>query len=524
MSTTPQPPPCRDPFEDILDGVISGEASSHDTTLLNDTLRSDPEARRAYIRTMAFEAMLAQEFAPLEQSAGIAAVRSNRWLRAGAVAATLLLAATLAWRFQPGLGLLPGTADHVLDQDGEITHAVITAFDDASGRFGHVALSQGLRLAEGVLELDRGFAEITFDSGAEVTLEGPARLRLESDNKACLALGRASAHVPEPARGFVIHTPSSYIRDLGTAFAVEVRDGRGTDLQVLEGKVEVSATGGQTDAPPTILRQSEAVRLADGGMLPISFRADPPATRRKPRSTKIPASVHWSLDAWDGDTTRDASRGLVLKFQQKKGPVPPVTVEGRFGQALHFDGQGSFARADDLATANSPTRTVACWVRLQADAVSGNAMPNGILVWSGKRAPGKWQLGWNQVQAQGTVGAPRVECGDGYVIGSSDLRDGRWHHLAIVCLNGPKANVASHVRLYVDGRLEALTGRHPHKLDTATSAIRSLTLGRSPGRAAGREVSTFVGDLDEVYLFDGALLPGQIERLMKRNSLRLTKP
>ncbi len=522
MSTDPPPQSCRDPFDDILDAVVSGEVSPQHNILLNDTLRSDPEARRAYIRSLAFEAMLAQEFAPLEEVTRVAPVRSNRWRAAAAVAATLLMAATLAWQLPLGGNPSAGTADNMLDQAPEITHAVITALDEANGRFGHVALSQGLRLAEGTLELDSGVVEITFDSGAEVTLEGPARLQLESDHKARLAAGRASAHVPEPARGFVIHTPSSYIRDLGTAFAVDVRDDRETDLQVLEGEVEVSATGGRAGEPPTILRQREAVRLADGGMRSINFRADTAGARRQPRNAKIPPSVHWSFDSWDGDSTSDASRGLLLKFQPKQGTGAPATCDGPFGRALHFDGQGDSARAEIPNTGGSQARTVACWVRLQADASSANALSHGILGWGGKRAPGKWQLVWNQAQGEGAVGALRVECGEGFVIGSTDLRDDRWHHLAVVCLGGPKANVASHVRLYVDGRLEALTGRHPHKIDAAAS--RSLALGACFGRGANRASLTFMGDIDEVHVFEGPLLPGQIERLMHRNSLRQAKP
>jgi ferric-dicitrate binding protein FerR (iron transport regulator) len=521
MSPTQPNDSCRDPFDDILDAIISGDASPRDITILNDTLRADPEARRAYIRTMAFEAMVAREFAPLEESQAPAATRPKRWLAPTAIAATILLAAALAWQISPVPDTPPKAAENLIDQDGEITHAVITALDDASGHFGPEALSQGLRLGEGMVELASGLVEITFDSGAEVTLEGPARLQLEADNKSALLAGRASAYVPQPARGFVIHTPSSYIRDLGTAFAVDVRDDRETDLHVLEGEVEVSATGRHALNPPQILRQREAVRLAAGGMFPISFRADNPGAHRKQRSPRIPPSVHWSFDSWDGNTTTDSTRGHLLKLQQRKGPAIPETLDGPFGLALHFDGQGMFARSDYPGVGGSQPRTVACWLRLQPDEPSAGPVPNGIIAWGVKRASGKWQLAWNRVAGQGSVGAPRVEFGDGFVIGSTDLRDGRWHHLAVVYLGGAKANVATHVRIYLDGRLESLTGRRQRRIDTDTTsaAARPLMLGRYLGSAPGREALFFEGDLDEVHVFEGSLLPGQIERLMKRNSI-----
>ena len=523
MSQPPSTPPCRDPLDDALDALLSGDTSPQQLALLNDTLRCDPEARRTYIRALAFEAMLAREFAPLEEAPVAVPTRRRRWLALAAIAATLVLAATLAWRVGPGPP--PGAATDVLEADPEITHAVITSLDEASGRFGAVALSQGLRLGEGMVELDSGLAEITFDSGAEVTLEGPARLQLDSDNMANLAAGRASAHVPEPARGFVIHTPSSYIRDLGTAFAVDVRDDRETDLHVLEGEVEVSATSRSTVNPPQILRQREAVRLSAGRMIPISFRADHPGARRKQRSAKIPPSVHWSFDSWDGNTATDGASGHLLKLQQKNSSAAPDTLDGPFGRALHFDGQGTFARSDYQGVGGSQPRTVACWLRLQPNDASARPAPNGIIAWGVKRAAGKWQLAWNQAPGQGTLGAPRVEFGDGFAIGSTDLRDGRWHHLAVVYLGGPKANIATHVRIYVDGHLESLTGRRQRRIDTDTSSAtaRPLMIGRHLGQAPGHEPFFFEGDLDEVYVFEGPLLSGQIEHLMKHNSLRPTK-
>ncbi len=525
MSQPPPPFPGRGTFDDALDALLSGDTSPQLLAQLNDTLRSDPEARRNYIRAMAFEAMLAREFAPLEESPAPTPARRHRWLAASAIAATIILAATLAWHLGPGPTTPVIAATETVDADAEITHAVITSLDEASGHFGALALSQGMRLGEGILELDHGLAEITFDSGAEVTLEGPARLQLDSDNMANLAAGRASAHVPEPARGFVIHTPSSYIRDLGTDFAVDVRDDRETDLHVLEGEVEASATSRSVVNPPQILRQREAVRLAAGRMVPISFRADHPAAHHKQRSAKIPPSVHWSFDSWDGDTTTDPTSGHWLQLLHNKDPGLPETLAGPFGNALHFDGLGTYARSDYPGVGGSQPRTVACWLRLQPNPAGTRPAPNGIIAWGVKRAAGKWQLAWNQAPGQGTVGAARVEFGDGYAIGATDLRDGRWHHLAVVYLGGPRANVATHVRIYVDGRLESLTGRRQRRIDTDTTsaAARPLMLGRHLGPAPGREPFSFEGDLDEVYVFEGPLLPGQIGHLMQHNSLRPAK-
>jgi ferric-dicitrate binding protein FerR (iron transport regulator) len=526
MNESPTNHTCRDPFENSLDAVLSGDAGPHDRVILNDCLRIDPDARRTYIRAMAFEAMLAREFAAPDEETVTSRVQRGRWPTLAAVAATILLAAALAWHLQPGRNHPANLATNLSDGDEEITHAVITSLDDASGRFGKISLSQGLRLSEGIVELDRGLAEITFDTGAELTLEGPARLELESENQSRLDAGRASARVPEHARGFVVLTPSSYIRDLGTAFAVEVRDGRETDLHVLEGEVEVVATGRNDVNPPKILRQKEAVRLAKGTMLPIRFSSDNPGERRRKQARKIPPSVHWSFDSWDGSATTDSTRGHMLELWKKKEPARPEMIEGPFGPAIHFDGHGTFASSDYPGVAGSQARTVACWIRLQPAGPNKKSGPNGIVAWGVNHSSGKWQIAWNKAKGQGTIGAPRVEFGDGFAIGSTDLRDDRWHHLAVVYLGGPKANVASHVRIYVDGRLEALTGRRQRNID-ATSGIESekgtarpLTLGRS----LDRDALFFAGDLDEVHVFEGPLLPDQINQLILQNSVRPPKP
>ena len=96
------------------------------------------------------------------------------------------------------------------------------------------ALSAGQRLA-----LQQGLAEISFDTGATVILEGPAELTLgpaeradvppstlpippPTANACSLTLGKLVARVPREAHGFTVHTPNMKIVDLGTEFAVDV--------------------------------------------------------------------------------------------------------------------------------------------------------------------------------------------------------------------------------------------------------------------------------------------------------------
>ncbi len=525
MNPTPQNDHCRDPFDDALDAVICGDATAREIAILNDTLRIDPNARIRYIRAMAFEGMLAREFPPAEGSA-LLPDRRRRWLMVGAIAASVILGVTFAWRSQQNPNMVLNAGDSSPDLEDGITHAVITTAENATGRFGGSALTNGLRLTQGLLELDHGLVEITFDTGAEITLEGPAGLLVESESKSRLTSGRASAYCPEQARGFVMLTPTSYIRDLGTAFSVEVRDGKETDLHVIEGEVEAVATGRNTTHRPKILRQREAVRMAAGSMLPISFRPEYPGDRNRPPAKNVTPAAHWSFDLWKANTTVDSTRGHLLTLLKNNKPTTPDTLDGPFGNALHFDGQRTFATSDYPGVGGSQARTVACWLRVQADDAPSGSGPVGIVAWGGGRQTDSWQLAWNNNGRQGTVGAPRVEFGDGYVVASTDLRDGQWHHLAVVYLAGQKADVATHVRIYVDGKLDSLTGRRQRMVDTdiTSTDANPLTLGRYLGTTHNRRAFLFEGDIDEVSIFNGPLLPKQIVRLMKKNSLQPSKP
>ncbi len=66
-------------------------------------------------------------------------------------------------------------------------------------RWAGLAETPGRDMAEGkVLRLDRGLAEVEFDRGARVILQGPATLELLSGNMARLVSGSISAKVPPP--------------------------------------------------------------------------------------------------------------------------------------------------------------------------------------------------------------------------------------------------------------------------------------------------------------------------------------
>ncbi len=140
--------------------------------------------------------------------------------------------------------------------------ATVTACEDCRWGDKTQSAERADRLKAGRLELEAGVAEITFDCGARVVIEGPATLAIETARRAHLAIGRLVAHVPAAARGFTIASPSVTVVDLGTEFGLDV-DAAGTaEVQVFQGKVELRpAAAAAADVRPLLLEVSGQARF-----------------------------------------------------------------------------------------------------------------------------------------------------------------------------------------------------------------------------------------------------------------------
>ncbi len=117
--------------------------------------------------------------------------------------------------------------------------ATITALHNEIWENGE-GLEVGTELKDQALDLKYGFAEITFECGASMLLQGPVKLDLESANGAYLKHGKLVVHVPSQAKGFFINTPSAKIIDHGTQFGVYVDSSSNSHVAVMEGLVSIS--------------------------------------------------------------------------------------------------------------------------------------------------------------------------------------------------------------------------------------------------------------------------------------------
>jgi ferric-dicitrate binding protein FerR (iron transport regulator) len=126
------------------------------------------------------------------------------------------------------------------------------------------------------MKLRSGRALVTFACGAQMIVEGPTSVQLDSASKVDLSQGRVSAKVPTQAIGFTVTTPSAHFVDLGTEFTLALEASNVCTLQVFDGLVELRLfeRDGHTIQQRLRISEGTAVRLDATGHDVVSIPYD----------------------------------------------------------------------------------------------------------------------------------------------------------------------------------------------------------------------------------------------------------
>jgi len=357
-------------------------------------------------------------------------------------------------------------------------------------------------LAPGLLRLESGSAVVVFNSGATALVEGPAELSIESGNRMFLKSGRLAADVPPQAHGFTVNTPRLNAVDLGTRFGVVVDEEGNSELHVMEGEVAASRTSGRSVA--TVVREGLALR-ADGrtrsGLVSVAYGGDTFRLR-----LGSPAAVHpalrYAFDESFGATLEDTGKDrrfdipLVAPGELDRSPR---RAAGRTGGGLVFQPGETLDAPLSQEFRLDEAHTVAFWVKLPAKV--GRETPERLLEYGSEGS--SWLVACHSGTDGGIRGALRVDFGGGHVVGSTDLADGDWHHVAYRYLGG-KGDPASQLHLFVDGKPETISGSWPGSLPKG--GAKKLRLG------GDREMG-FQGWIDDLILFQEAVSTSSIQAL-----------
>lgn len=512
-------------LNELCGAVVDGTLNEAQRARLECWLGESEEARQFYVRALGQSASLHTYAAETHAEApdiARAPVRLQKifrftvwWATALPAAAALVLG--LWFSYRPTIAsAAPG---------GELV-ARMTGAKNAHWSVGGFRPGDRIRRNQR-LDLSAGLAEITFDSGARVVIEGPASLDVNSAWDGTLRRGTLKASVPPEAIGFRISNPAVEVVDLGTEFTV-IADGKGAaDVLVLKGEVEASSRVSDDDT--ILMRENEGRRFAASGVSDLALSEEkiaqftqPLALDRFAPSTNV---VHWSFDENSGGVLQAEAAGKVVPAYaaelnaSEPAAIAASHVSGRRAGALHFDGQ-FYAKAKFPGISGSSPRTVAFWVKVPEDAVTDAWMVSwGTTIKQLNNRP--VQISWNRRPGEGALGALRTDFGGGHAIGTTSLRDGKWHHVTVFFAAADDPNAPVQVKQYIDGRLESSTiSLDPVRARPGTGDGSTPDMVFLGCRLTGRnQPERFRGELDELFIADRGLEPAEIVSLMNENRL-----
>lgn len=375
------------------------------------------------------------------------------------------------------------------------------------------------------LQLASGLVELKFARGATVIVEGPADFEVLGSQHAYLHRGRAVTRLVKGTKGFVLDSPRGRLVDQGTEFGVSVGASGDTEVHVLEGKVEATPTHQQA----VQLSVNQAARMTSQRVEQFAADAGGFITDLPPLTPGPIDFLHWSFDEGQGKVSVNTGNGLgepqakAILRTYPEGAAGPQWIPGKFGSGLSFNGQDDFVECEFPGIPGGEPRTVAFWVKVPRDwTIEGGY---GIVNW-GTHKPGlAWQISVNPQEKEGPIGRLRLGVHDGFVVGTTDLRDDRWHHCAVVMYGGHRPDSATHILLYLDGELEPAARKAVQEIRTQIDGAdaHNMWLGRNlayAGPGTGYSMGKFFrGGVDEVFVFNVALDLTQIRSLMKYNSV-----
>ncbi len=516
-------------LNELCGALVDGHPTAAQRARLEALLRESEAARLFYVRALGQSASLQTYASEMHTDApGRPAARGRLLRTARAPMAWLALAAALVLGFL-GWSKIQHAGGEQQAGRGEFV-ARLSGAKDATWSRGADVFAPGGYLRKGQrIDLESGYAEITFDSGARIMLEGAASLDVGSAWDATLRRGTLKADVPPQAIGFRILNRFVEVIDLGTEFTVIADADRGAEVLVNKGEVEaVPRAGGDGEA--MLLREREARRFADSGITDVADRVrkfalfDAPLVFERMESSA--RFAHWSFDEGQGAARATGSwaegAGAMLQLLgPNAGGETSSRDAGRRNRALVFDGQ-RYASAEVAGLSSAMPRTIAFWVKISEDA---QPLDTWMVAW-GSQLPKLGRrpvhIGWNRRPSDGALGALRTDFGGGHAIGTTSLRDGQWHHVAVFFHPGEEPSSPVQVKQYVDGRLESSTivrGTLSARAGTGDALIQDtvwlgyrLTGNRQEGRR-------FRGSIDELFIVDRALQPHEVVALIQDNRL-----
>lgn len=363
-----------------------------------------------------------------------------------------------------------------------------------------------------------GAVKLELDSGMVMLLQGPAEASFPKLDRPVLQRGWLWVDSGDSSASIMVETPGLRVRDIGTRFAVRVRDDGQTEIHLIEGLVELDFRSGKREA--MILKpggkgvlQSRSGHPSDLPLAPDPFPVLPELLASAPdyRTTVLSQSPtgYWRLDdppgdplaneipegvnGMPGDAVRAGQAGVGREHGHHGFPVGnrsvAMTGDPIDSVLMHLDKPGGLRREEGA---------VSFWIRRPPGAerdeilwLAGDGAANAI------RNPER-SLMHTRITPSGRIELC-IENGrfDVLLASNFSVADNQWHHIAVTW--GPAA-----VELYVDGSRVARVDDFG-KLPQGSMRGRYVRFGKPSVDLQDEGKGAFAGSVDEIAVWSRPL-------------------
>jgi len=303
---------------------------------LDRILCAHAEARRLYRDYLAVDDRLASGemlFGEIEHAHEPAGPRFIAWRLWAAAAALMLVGFFLSEMFHPAPGTRSPSAPPAM--------ATVKSIMQVTWPEGQSALEPGAALQDEWIRLAKGVLQLEFQTGAQVSLEGPAALRVVNGGECFVEQGQLVVLAPAEIGSFKVSTQSSELIDLGTEFAVAVSSSGEMVVHVLDGEVEIGIKGADAQVVSRErLVEQQAARLDPGGQDLTRTDYDGPAFEH------LRADTLWRERPLRIQFDCGAQAGMYEGSNAPAHAAGDMRVHERFWNPLNGDASGRFVMSD----------------------------------------------------------------------------------------------------------------------------------------------------------------------------------
>lgn len=264
-------PPDSSPANELLalcDCLLDGELSAAERERLEQLVLGNADMRRLYVEYLQLHASLRQQSSRLGEAPLEKVLRS---VPVPAATSAFKPSRPSVWLWKAAAAFLLGTSAMGAAWLAKDRSGIVATLEDVQGaRWDNSSLptEPGSKLRAGRLRLAEGLAKLSFSSGAELSLEGPAELDLLNATTCHLHSGALVAHVPEKARGFTVLTNQARLIDHGTDFGISADATGNATVHVMNGEVELQHSKGGS---PVHLTNKQMASITPENLLPASI-------------------------------------------------------------------------------------------------------------------------------------------------------------------------------------------------------------------------------------------------------------